>query len=126
MLKKLASTTILTLSLAAGTAAFGQAAQSYNSKPSADATKTLTGVVSDSMCGAKHMAKNRTAAECTHECVKAGSDFALVVGKKVYVLKGNQADIDKLAGKRATVRGFVSGNTVTIKSIAATKKGTES
>src|SRR6266571_7531838 len=87
MLIKLAST-ILTLGLAAAPLTFGQSAQSDNSSSSASATKTLTGVVSDSMCGAKHMAKNKTAAECTRECVKAGSDYALVVGNKVYVLEG--------------------------------------
>lgn len=123
MLTKLAST-CLTLTLAATTLGFGQSAQSPT--PSATSSKTLTGVVSDSMCGAKHMAKDKTAAQCTRECVKTGMDYALVVGKKVYVLKGDKAEIDKLAGKRATVRGSVSGNTVTVESIAAPKKGTKS
>jgi len=34
------------------------------------AEKTLTGVVSDSMCGARHMAKDKSPAECTRTCVK--------------------------------------------------------
>jgi len=120
MLKKLTSATIITLSLIA-TAIFGQSSRSQNSNQGAAAIKTLTGVVSDSMCGAKHMAKNETPAECTRECVKTGSDYALVVGTKVFVLKGHQADIDKLAGKRATVNGSVNGNIVTVESIAAAK-----
>ena len=33
-------------------------------------TKTLTGVVSDSMWGAKHMAKDKSAAECARMCIK--------------------------------------------------------
>ena len=115
---------ILTLLLTGTTFGFGQSAQSPT--PSATASKTLTGVVSDSMCGAKHMAKDKTAAQCTRECVKTGMDYALVVGKKVYVLKGDKTEIDKLAGKRATVKGSVSGNTVTVESIAAAKKGTKS
>lgn len=123
MKTKLAST-FLTLFLAGTTFGFGQSAQSPT--PSAAASKTLTGVVSDSMCGAKHMAKNKTAAPCTRECVKTGADYALVVGKKVYVLKGEKTEIDKLAGKRATVKGSVSGNTVTVESIAAAGKGTKS
>lgn len=123
MKSKLAST-ILTLFLVSSTFGFGQSAQSPT--PSATASKTLTGVVSDSMCGAKHMAKDKTAAQCTRECVKTGMDYALVVGKKVYVLKGDKTEIDKLAGKRATVKGSVSGNTVTVESIAAAKKGTKS
>ena len=50
----------------------------------------------------------------------------MVVGKKVYVLKGDKNEIDKLAGQRATVKGEVSGNTVTVQSIAAAKKRTKS
>jgi hypothetical protein len=125
MKTKLASI-ILTLILATASVAFGQSAQPQNSSPSAGATKTLTGVVSDSMCGAKHMAKDKTAAQCTRECIKTGMDYALVVGKKVYVLKGDKTEIDKLAGQRATVKGSVSGNTVTVESIAAAAKGTKS
>ena len=118
MLKKPSLITIITLSVVAATS-FGQSARSQNSRQGTAAIKTLTGVVSDSMCGAKHMAKNKTPAECTRECVKAGSDYALVVGKEVYVLKGDQTAIDKFAGNRATVKGAVSGNTVTVQSIAA-------
>jgi hypothetical protein len=82
---------------------------------------TLTGVVSDTMCGAKHMMKGKTAAECTRECVKADGEYALVVGEKVYTLKGNAADLDKYAGERVTVKGTVSGDTVTAQSIAPAK-----
>ncbi|PYP90890.1 MAG: hypothetical protein DMG65_09680 [Candidatus Angelobacter sp. Gp1-AA117] len=84
-------------------------------------TKTLTGVISDSMCGAKHMAKDKSAADCTRECVKSGSDYALVVGEKVYTLKGNAADLDKYAGEQVTVKGTVSGNTITAESVTAAK-----
>lgn len=86
---------------------------------------TLTGVVSDTMCGAKHMMKGKTAAQCTRECVKADSDYALVVGEKVYTLKGNASDLDKYAGERVTVKGTVQGDTVNAQTItpAETKKG---
>ena len=50
----------------------------------AQATKSLTGTVSDAMCGKTHMMKGESAAQCTRECVKSGSDYALVVGDKVY------------------------------------------
>lgn len=123
MSNKLAPITLLTLGLAASTLGFGQSAQSQTSSSTAGATKTLTGVVSDSMCGAQHMTKDKTAAECTRECVKTGMDYALVVGQKVYVLKGDKTEIDKLAGKRATVKGTVTGNTVSVESIASTHKG---
>lgn len=87
------------------------------SSPTPD--QTFTGIVSDSMCGAKHMMKD--AAQCTRECVKPGSDYALVVGDKVYTLKGNKAQIDKLAGERATVKGKLSGDTITVDSISSAK-----
>lgn len=86
---------------------------------------TLTGVVSDTMCGAKHMMAGKSAAECTRACVKSDSDYALVVGQKVYTLKGNASDLDKYAGERVTVKGMVKGDTVNAQSItpAETKKG---
>jgi hypothetical protein len=97
------------------------------SKP-ADASagpKTLTGTVSDSMCGAHHMEKDKSAAECTRECVKKGTKYALVVGKKVYTLDGHEAELDKLAGARATVKGSVMGEMVMVESVAAAKKMTK-
>ncbi len=74
--------------------------------------KTLTGIVSDSMCGAHHMAKDKSPAECARMCVKQGMKYALVVGSKVYTLEGHEAELDKLAGERATVKGEVTGETV--------------
>jgi hypothetical protein len=94
------------------------------SKPadSSAAPKTLTGTVSDSMCGAHHMAKDKSAAECTRECVSKGMNYALIVGQKVYTLNGHEAELDKLAGQRATVKGSVTGETVTVESVAAANK----
>src|SRR5437870_12811223 len=89
------------------------------------APKTLTGTVSDSMCGAHHMEKDKSAAECTRECVKKGTKYALVVGKKVYTLDGHEVELDKLAGERATVRGRVMGGMVMVESVAAAKKVTK-
>jgi len=86
------------------------------------APKTLTGTVSDAMCGAHHMEKDKSAAECTRECVKKGTKYALVVGKKVYTLEGHEAELDKLAGARATVNGSVMGEMVMVDSVAAAKK----
>lgn len=85
----------------------------------AQATKTLIGTVSDAMCGKKHMMKGESAAQCTRECVKDGSDYALVVGDKVYTLKGDKAAIDKFAGANVIVKGKTSGSTVTMESIKA-------
>lgn len=83
--------------------------------------QTLTGTVSDTMCGAKHMMTNVTPAQCTRECVKQGSDYGLVSGDKVYTLKGDTKQIDKYAGQTVTVKGDVSGTTVKVRSIAPAK-----
>jgi len=83
--------------------------------------KTLTGVVSDAMCGAKHMMAGNDA-ECTRACVKKGSKYALVVGDKVYTLNGGPTDeLDKLAGQKAKINGTVSGDTVEVASVTPAK-----
>jgi len=64
---------------------------------SAQSSQTLTGTVTDAMCGAHHMMQGASAAQCTRECVKQGSDFALVGGGKVYTLKGDKSQFDKFA-----------------------------
>ena len=90
-------------------------------KADSAAPRTLTGTVSDAMCGAHHMAKDKSPAECTRTCVKQGTKYALVVGKKVYTLDGHEAELDKLAGERATVKGTVTGETMTVQSVAIAK-----
>ena len=85
-------------------------------------TQTLTGQVSDAMCGAKHE-ESAKVAECTRGCVKHGANYALVVGDKVYTLqttdKAALDSLDKLAGAKATVTGEVDGTTVNVKSVKA-------
>jgi hypothetical protein len=85
-------------------------------------SQTLTGQVSDAMCGAKHEMAGGAAA-CTRVCVKHGSKYALVVRDTVYTLDTtDQATLDKLndlAGAKAKVTGDVDGPVVTVKSVAA-------
>jgi hypothetical protein len=38
-----------------------------------DAQTTLTGVVSDAMCGQSHLMKDKPDAECLRHCVKRGN-----------------------------------------------------
>ena len=84
-------------------------------------SQTLTGEVSDAMCGAKH--EMPKAADCTRMCMKHGSKYALVVGDKVYTLEtSDKAALDKLndlAGAKAKVTGEVDGTTIAVKSVAA-------
>lgn len=81
---------------------------------------TLKGVVTDQMCGAKHM-MDGGAAKCTRACVKMGSPYALVVGNKIYTLKGHSTELYNLAGQNVAVKGTVSGTTVDVSSVAAAK-----
>jgi hypothetical protein len=85
------------------------------------AQKTLTGVVSDAMCGKTHMMKDKSAAECLRYCVKQGNKYALVVGKTVYTLDGHEAELDKYAAQKVTVKGTVKDDTVTVESVAPAK-----
>jgi hypothetical protein len=86
-------------------------------------TTTLTGTVGDAMCGTKHMMAGDEAG-CTRECVKKGSDYALIVKDKVYTLKATdtaKADLDRLAGKVARVVGDLNGETIQVTSVQAAK-----
>jgi hypothetical protein len=88
------------------------------------ASQSFTGQVSDSMCGAKHMMAGKEA-DCTRGCIKKGSNYALVVGDKVYTLKTDDkaalAELDKLAGEKAKVTGTAEGDTITVSKVAAAK-----
>jgi hypothetical protein len=85
-------------------------------------SQTLTGEVSDAMCGAKHEMPGKPA-DCARSCMKHGSKYALVVGDQVYTLEtSDKAALDKLdslAGTRAKVTGEVDGTTIAVKSVAA-------
>ena len=86
-----------------------------------DKGTTLTGTVTDAACGVKHKMSG-SAAQCTNACVKMGSNYALVVGSKVYTLwvKGATAgeSLAELAGGQAKVTGKVDGNTIFVNSVA--------
>jgi hypothetical protein len=108
------ATAVLGLQLLVGLAAIPALA--------AGKSQTLTGEVSDAMCGAKHEMKGK-AADCTRGCMKHGSKYALVVGDQVYTLEtSDKAALDKLndlAGAKAKVTGEVDGTTIAVKSVAA-------
>ena len=83
-------------------------------------SQTLTGTVTDVMCGATHMMEGGPA-QCTRACVKEGSAYGLVVDKKVYKLDGKTDDLVSLAGEKAIVTGVVSGDSIKVESAAAAK-----
>lgn len=87
-------------------------------------TVTLKGIVTDQMCGAHHMMAGASAQKCTRECVGMGSPYALIVGNKVYTLQGSsqvKKELYALAGAAAVVKGSVSGTTVQVATVAASK-----
>lgn len=84
-------------------------------------TKTLEGVVGDTMCGVKHQMGNISDKECTTKCVGMGSKYALIVGTTVYELDGKSGDLEKLAGAKAKVTGSVDGKKVKVTSVEALK-----
>ena len=85
--------------------------------------QTFTGEVSDSMCGAKHMMENK--ADCTRACISKGSNYALVVGDKVYTLQtSDKAALDQLnslAGENAKVTGTATGDTIEVSKVTPAK-----
>lgn len=85
--------------------------------------QTLTGEVSDSMCGTQH--SMGPAVECTRACAKRGSKYLLVVGDKLYSLNTDDktllAVLDQQAGKKATVTGTVNGVGVAVSSVVPAK-----
>lgn len=83
-------------------------------------TQTFSGTISDSMCGASHMMPG-PAKDCTLKCVEDGSKFVLVdPSGKVYKLS-DQAKPRAFAGQNVKVTGSLSGDTITVSSIAAAK-----
>jgi hypothetical protein len=90
--------------------------------PSLGAGKqTFTGEIGDAMCGAKHEMSG-SAADCTRECIKQGSKYALISGDKVYTLettdKATLDQLDKLSGEKAKVTGTLEGTTIQVASVS--------
>ena len=54
--------------------------------------------------------------------VSSAAGTFTVFGQKVYTLQGHEEDLNKMAGQRATVKGSVSRDTVTVSSVTAAKR----
>lgn len=80
------------------------------------------GVVSDSMCGAKHSKASAEAAQCVASCVAKGSKYVLVSHGKVYNLNP-QSDFADYAGHMVRVNGKVTGDTIEVTSVSAVHMG---
>jgi len=74
--------------------------------------ETFTGVITDTMCGAKHtMLKDQPDEKCVKMCVKGSSEFALVDGEKIYKLS-DQSKPAKFAAQKVRVTGTIGKNGV--------------
>jgi hypothetical protein len=77
--------------------------------------ETFTGVVTDTMCGAKHtMMKDQPDDKCVQMCVKGSSDYGLFDGKNVFKLS-DQGKAAKFAAQKVKVTGTLDPKTKTIK-----------
>jgi hypothetical protein len=81
------------------------------------ATQTFTGVISDSMCKQKHMMPGKTDAQCIEECVKAGANYVLISGDKVYMLSAKKVQISPYAGKIVQIQGDLQGSSIKVTAI---------
>ena len=88
------------------------------------ATQSIEGVISDSICGKKHMPPGKSDADCVAKCVEGGAGYALVVRKKVYSLAGKPETIAPFAGKHGKVERSVKGDTITVVSVVEAKAAT--
>ena len=81
-----------------------------------DSEVSLTGTISDSMCGAKHMMSGDDP-KCVRSCIKSGSQYVLVVNDKLYGLQGRNEELDKFAGQTVIVTGMVHDASLRVVSV---------
>lgn len=90
------------------------------------ADHTWTGKISDSKCGAKHMAgehgKKMTDRACTEACVKDGAKYVFASKGKVYqIANQNSADLAMHAGHTVKLTGEMKGDSITVSKIEMPK-----
>ena len=87
------------------------------------AEKTWTGSISDSKCGAKHMAGEHgakmSARDCTEGCVKGGAKYVFVSKGKVYNIDNQDyAGLAEHAGHTVKLTGEMTGDTIKVSNVA--------
>jgi hypothetical protein len=77
--------------------------------------ETFTGVITDTMCGAKHtMLKNQPDDKCLAMCTRGSSEYALFDGKTVLKLS-DQKTPGRFAAQRVKVTGTLDEKSQKIK-----------
>jgi hypothetical protein len=96
--------------------------------PTWAAQQTLTGQISDSMCGANHAAMGdmgKNPKECTAACVKSGGKYVFVSNGTVFAIRNQDfASLASNAGAKVPVDGDVDkdGKAIAIVKIARAGK----
>lgn len=104
---------VIALFTATAVLAFGQ-----KDSPDSQPLQTLTGVLTDSKCAARHPGNSGMSPEqCARFCIKQGASWALVDGDAVYIIKGDSPNFDPMAGERVKITGHVEGNNIQVQSI---------
>ena len=83
----------------------------------ADKPQTYTGVITDTMCGAKHTMGITPDDKCVRDCVKMDPKkwkYALLVGTEMYVLSDQQTP-EKFAAQKVRVTGTLFEKTKILK-----------
>ncbi len=115
----LATSLALALLLAGATFAVGTTVNATAVEQKNLSTQTFSGIITDSRCGARHLQNSdKTPAECTRSCVRHGAKYMLVDGDASYILEGNRAEFDSLAGERVRIVGTVQGDVLTVTAAA--------
>jgi hypothetical protein len=88
---------------------------------SAQSAQTINGFISEDQCGASHASPSASSTKCVKGCIARGAAPVLVSEGKVYKLKGEDTAVKGLAGQNVTIKGTVSGDTITVTSVEAQK-----
>ena len=76
--------------------------------------ETFTGVVTDTLCGAKHNMNGHSDADCVKMCAKASGQYALFDGQRVLKLS-DQKTPAQFAAQKVKVVGIYDQKSETIK-----------
>ncbi len=124
MMKRLLPLFVTSMLLLAGSvfaAPYSREGGSSNALTAGDTT--VTGYISDSSCGLKHMEGMGDDKSCTLMCTKGGNGKFVLAdrdGKTVYSLdKAGQAKARDFAGQKVKVTGRVKGKSISVTSIEA-------
>jgi len=82
---------------------------------------TMTGYISDSHCGAKHQDGSADSVKCVKTCVKGGADPVFVTSDGKVLKFSDKSKAMSFLGKKVTVVGTASEDTLTVKSVKAAK-----